>query len=77
MVKDHKRIATVIALEICTVYTLDKRHFRQAFESYPDHLLLIQEEANRRMENTIRMEALHKKLLEEPNRRIMLRSINR
>lgn len=73
MVKDHKRIATVIALEICTVYTLDKRHFRRAFENYPDLLLLIQKEANYRMENTIRMEALHKKLLEGSNIRLMLK----
>lgn len=73
MVMDHKRIATVIALEICTIYTLDKRHFRKAFEDYPELLLLIEEEANYRMENTIRAEALYKKLLEEPNKRLMLR----
>lgn len=73
MVKDYKRIATVIALEVCMVYTLDKRHFRRAFENHPELLNLIQEEANRRMESTVRVEALHKKMLEEPSRRLLLR----
>lgn len=74
MVKDHKRVATVSALEICTVYTLDRRYFMHAFESYPELLSLIQEEANYRMENTVRMEAIHKKLLEAPDKRLLLRS---
>lgn len=50
--KDALRVASVIAVEICELYRLDKKDFVKAIHPYPDLLEKIQKIAADRMEKT-------------------------
>lgn len=63
IIKDQKRIATVVAIEICEVYKLDRRQFKQCFKSCPQVYKKMEELAERRLEITVVLEELYKKYL--------------
>lgn len=52
----NKRIASVIAVEPCELYKLDKVDFVRAILPYPDLLMKIERIANERMEETSALE---------------------
>ncbi|GJQ67837.1 hypothetical protein Trydic_g16601 [Trypoxylus dichotomus] len=56
LVTAHKRIATVIAVEPCELYKLDRKDFVQAILPYPDLLLKIERIAFSRLEETAELE---------------------
>lgn len=61
MMKDELRVASVIAVEVCEVYKLERKDFVKAIYPYPDLLDNIQRIAADRMEKTT--------MLDEHNRR--------
>lgn len=63
--KDQKRIATVFAIEICEVYKLDRKGFRTCFTHCADIYKTIEQLAEQRLEKTVIIEELHKKLLKD------------
>lgn len=68
--KDQKRIANVIAIEICEVYRLDRKNFKTCFVNNVDLFRKVERIAQDRRERTLMLEELHKKYLmamEMPN----------
>lgn len=63
IIKDQKRIATVVAIEICEVYKLDRKKFRQCFKTCPHVYKKMEELAEKRLEITVVLEELYKKYL--------------
>lgn len=59
--KEGLRQASVIAVEVCELYRLDRKNFVRAIHPYPDLLDNIQRIASDRMERTT--------MLDEHNRR--------
>lgn len=60
---DELRVASVISVEVCELYRLDRKDFVRAIHPYPDLLDNIQKIATDRMEKT--------SILDEHNRREM------
>lgn len=48
---DQKRVATVVAIEICEVYRLDRRNFRRSFAIHKELYERIEKNALVRMES--------------------------
>lgn len=63
VMQDELRVASVIAVEVCELYRLDRKDFVKAIHPYPDLLDNIQRIAADRMEKTT--------MLDEHNRREM------
>ncbi|XP_057338121.1 potassium/sodium hyperpolarization-activated cyclic nucleotide-gated channel 2-like [Microplitis mediator] len=61
LVQDQRRIASVIAIEVCEVYRLDRRDFRRYVAVHPELFEQIERVAMTRMEKAI--------LIEEQNKR--------
>lgn len=61
--RDELRVASVIAVEVCELYKLERNDFVKAIHPYPDLLNNIQRIAADRMERTT--------MLDEHNRREM------
>lgn len=65
IIKDQKRIATVVAIEICEVYKLERRKFKQCFKNCPQVYKKMEEYAEKRLEITVVLEELYKKYLSD------------
>lgn len=63
LMKDQKRIANVLAIEICEVYRLDRKSFKTCFLNNPDLYRNLERVAQDRRERTMILEDLHKKYL--------------
>ncbi|XP_017777441.1 PREDICTED: potassium/sodium hyperpolarization-activated cyclic nucleotide-gated channel 1-like [Nicrophorus vespilloides] len=63
--KDQKRVANVVAIEICEIYRLDRRNFRNCFPTNSVFYKKIEQIAQERMEKTVLLEELHKKYVLE------------
>lgn len=61
LMKDNKRITTVIALEICQVYKLSKRDFSRSFSTNPALYTKIERVANERLEEYVVLHNLYEK----------------
>lgn len=61
VMKDELRVASVVAVEICELYRLERKDFVRAIYPYPDLLTNVQHIAADRMERTT--------ILDEHNRR--------
>lgn len=61
--KDEMRVASVIAVEICELYRLERKDFIRAIYPYPDLLNSVQHIAAERLEKTL--------IMDEHNRREM------
>lgn len=63
--KDHKRIADVIAIEICLVYRLDRKVFMSCVASDKHVMHKLEILANARTEQTNLIDELHQKSIIE------------
>lgn len=63
LMKDQKRIANVIAIEICEVYRLDRKNFKTCFVNNTELYKKIEKIAHERREKTLILEELHKKYI--------------
>lgn len=69
--KDQKRIANVVAIEISEVYRLDRKHFDAYIKTLPELYKKLERVAERRRENTLVMEEIHRKHILEKTMRMM------
>ncbi|XP_071052224.1 potassium/sodium hyperpolarization-activated cyclic nucleotide-gated channel 2-like isoform X2 [Onthophagus taurus] len=67
MLKDNKRICSVIAIEICEVYRLERRDFLRVMENEVETYRYLEKVALDRATNTAFLEELHKKHILERN----------
>lgn len=68
LVADQRRITSVIALEVCEVYLLNRKDFHQCIAIHSELLAEIEHIAKKRIEQTIEIEEQHKSLLMRSNR---------
>lgn len=61
LVQDQRRVASIIALEVCEVYRLDRRDFRTFITVHRELFEKIERIATERMEKTIFVEEQHKR----------------
>ncbi|XP_011496557.1 PREDICTED: potassium/sodium hyperpolarization-activated cyclic nucleotide-gated channel 1-like [Ceratosolen solmsi marchali] len=66
LVQNQRRVATVIALDICEVYRLDRKDFRKCIAVHSDLFAKIERLATERMQQT--------GMIEEENKQIILHS---
>ncbi|KRT80080.1 cNMP binding protein [Oryctes borbonicus] len=69
--KDCKRIANVVAIETTEVYRLDRKYFNSYMRTLPDLYKKLERIADRRRENTLVMEEIHRKHILEKTMRMM------
>ncbi|KAK0077443.1 hypothetical protein PV326_010052 [Microctonus aethiopoides] len=62
LVQDHRRVATVVAIEVCEVYRLDRPDFRRCVAVHKDIFSKIERIATKRMEKTILIEEQYKRI---------------
>ncbi|KAK0182317.1 hypothetical protein PV327_000468 [Microctonus hyperodae] len=62
LVQDHRRVATVVAIEVCEVYRLDRPDFRRCVAIHKDIFSKIERIATKRMEKTILIEEQYKRI---------------
>lgn len=62
LVQDHRRVATVVAIEVCEVYRLDRPDFRRCVAVHKDIFNKIEHIATKRMEKTILIEEQYKRI---------------
>ncbi|CAG5107469.1 Similar to HCN1: Potassium/sodium hyperpolarization-activated cyclic nucleotide-gated channel 1 (Oryctolagus cuniculus) [Cotesia congregata] len=73
LVKDQRRIASVIAIEVCEVYRLDRRDFRKYVAIHNDLFQQIERMAMTRMEKAILIEEQYKRNPLKRNQRSICR----
>ncbi|XP_046737174.1 potassium/sodium hyperpolarization-activated cyclic nucleotide-gated channel 1-like [Diprion similis] len=70
LVPDQRRVASVMAIEVCNVFRLERKDFRRCVAVHTDLFAKIERLATSRMEKTVLMEEQHKRfLLQRSNRR--------
>lgn len=69
--KDSKRIANVVAIETTEVFRLDRRVFNNYVKTTPDLYKKMERIADRRRENTLVMEEIHRKHILERTMRMI------
>ncbi|GAB1868363.1 Potassium/sodium hyperpolarization-activated cyclic nucleotide-gated channel 1-like [Camponotus japonicus] len=74
LVADQRRVASIIAIEVCEVYRLDRKDFRQCIDVHSELFAEIERIATERVEKTVRVEEQHKRFLMRPSRGPNLRS---
>ncbi|XP_070156836.1 potassium/sodium hyperpolarization-activated cyclic nucleotide-gated channel 1 [Polyergus mexicanus] len=74
LVADQRRVASVIAIEICEIYRLDRKDFRHCIDVHSELFAEIERIATERVEKTVRVEEQHKRFLMRPSRVPNLRS---
>ncbi|KAL0102622.1 hypothetical protein PUN28_018127 [Cardiocondyla obscurior] len=67
LVADQRRVASVIAIDVCEVYRLDRKDFRQCIDIHSELFEEIERIATERIERTARAEEQHKRFLIRPN----------
>ncbi|XP_018318299.1 potassium/sodium hyperpolarization-activated cyclic nucleotide-gated channel 1 [Mycetomoellerius zeteki] len=68
LVADQRRVASVVAIEVCEVYRLDRKDFRQCIDVNSELFAEIERIATERTEKTVRAEEQHKRFLMRPSR---------
>lgn len=66
LVADQRRVASVVAIEVCEVYRLERKDFRQCIDVHSELFAKIERIATERVERTIRIEEQHKRFLMRP-----------
>ncbi|XP_063984911.1 potassium/sodium hyperpolarization-activated cyclic nucleotide-gated channel 1-like [Diachasmimorpha longicaudata] len=61
LVQDQRRVGTVIAIEVCEVYKLERRNFRKCIAGHTKLFERIERIATERMDRTIMIEEQHKR----------------
>ncbi|XP_043274075.1 potassium/sodium hyperpolarization-activated cyclic nucleotide-gated channel 4-like [Venturia canescens] len=68
LVQDQRRVASVLAIEVCEVYRLDRKDFRKCIAVQSDLYDKIERIATERMQRTAMIEEQHKRFLMNANR---------
>ncbi|XP_018396305.1 PREDICTED: potassium/sodium hyperpolarization-activated cyclic nucleotide-gated channel 1-like [Cyphomyrmex costatus] len=68
LVADQRRVASVVAIEVCEVYRLDRKDFRQCIDVHSELFAEIERIATERIEKTVRAEEQYKRFLMRPSR---------
>ncbi|KYN21613.1 Potassium/sodium hyperpolarization-activated cyclic nucleotide-gated channel 1 [Trachymyrmex cornetzi] len=68
LVADQRRVASVVAIEVCEVYRLDRKDFRHCIDVHSELFAEIERIATERIEKTVRAEEQHKRFLMRPGR---------
>lgn len=68
LVADQRRVASVVAIQVCEVYRLDRKDFRQCIDVHSELFAEIERIAAERIERTVRAEEQHKRFLMRPSR---------
>ncbi|EGI60569.1 Potassium/sodium hyperpolarization-activated cyclic nucleotide-gated channel 4 [Acromyrmex echinatior] len=68
LVMDRRRVASVVAVEVCEVYRLDRKDFRHCIEVNSELFAEIERIATERIETTVRVEEQHERFLMRPSR---------
>ncbi|XP_058793323.1 potassium/sodium hyperpolarization-activated cyclic nucleotide-gated channel 1-like [Phymastichus coffea] len=61
LVQDQRRVASIVAVEVCEVYRLDRKDFRKFITVYSDLYAKIEQIATERMQRTVMIEEQHKR----------------
>ncbi|OXU25307.1 hypothetical protein TSAR_002133 [Trichomalopsis sarcophagae] len=61
LVQDQRRVASVVAVEVCEVYRLDRKDFRKCIAVHSDLFAKIERIATERMQRTVLIEEQHKR----------------
>ncbi|KAJ8673833.1 hypothetical protein QAD02_005095 [Eretmocerus hayati] len=61
LVQDQRRVASVVAVEVCEVYRLDRKDFRKCIAVHSDLFAKIERLATARMQRTVMIEEQHKR----------------
>ncbi|KAG5322765.1 HCN4 protein, partial [Pseudoatta argentina] len=72
LVVDQRRVASVVAVEVCEVYRLDRKDFRHCIEVNSELFAEIERIAAERIEKTVRVEEQHERFLMRPARLLSL-----
>ncbi|XP_014477559.1 PREDICTED: potassium/sodium hyperpolarization-activated cyclic nucleotide-gated channel 1-like [Dinoponera quadriceps] len=67
LVADERRVASVVAIDICEVYRIDRKDFRQCIAIHSDLFAEIERIAIERVDKVIRAEKQHKRFLMRPS----------
>nr|XP_012216655.1 PREDICTED: potassium/sodium hyperpolarization-activated cyclic nucleotide-gated channel 1-like [Linepithema humile] len=67
LVADQRRIASVIAIDVCEVYRLDRKDFRHCIDVHSQLFAEIERIATERVEKTVRVEEQYKRFLMRPS----------
>ncbi|KOC63550.1 hypothetical protein WH47_02297 [Habropoda laboriosa] len=63
LVPDQRRVASVIAIEVCEVYRLDRKDFRKCIAVHTELFANIERIATERIERAVIVEEQHKRYL--------------
>lgn len=63
LVPDQRRVASVIAIEVCEVYRLDRRDFRKCIAVHTELFAKIERIATERVERAVVIEEQHQRYL--------------
>ncbi|KAG5323930.1 HCN1 protein, partial [Acromyrmex heyeri] len=72
LVVDRRRVASVVAVEVCEVYRLDRKDFRHCIDVNSELFAEIERIATERIEKTVRVEEQHERFLMRPARLLSL-----
>lgn len=61
LVQDQRRVATIVAIEVCEVYRLDRRNFHKCIATHAELFQRIERIATKRMDKTAVIEEQHKR----------------
>lgn len=67
LVADERRVASVIAIDVCEVYRIDRRDFRQCIAVHSELFAEIERIAIERVDKIVRAEKQHKHFLMRPS----------
>nr|XP_033339699.1 potassium/sodium hyperpolarization-activated cyclic nucleotide-gated channel 3-like [Megalopta genalis] len=63
LVPDQRRVASVIAIEVCEVYRLDRKDFRKCIAVHTELFAKLEEIASERIQRAVDIEEQHKRYL--------------
>lgn len=64
---DQRRIASVIAIEVCEIYRFDRKDFRRCVSVHSELFAEIERIATERVDRTVRIEEQHKRFMMHPS----------
>ncbi|CAK9822346.1 Potassium/sodium hyperpolarization-activated cyclic nucleotide-gated channel 4 [Anthophora retusa] len=76
LVPDQRRVASVIAIEVCEVYRLDRKDFRKCIAVHTELFANIERIATERIERAVIIEEQHKRYLMRNSMQMDRRRIN-
>jgi len=68
LMADQRRIVSVVAIEVCELYRLDRKDFRHCIDVHSELFAEIERISTERIEKTVRAEEQHKRFMMRPSR---------